>query len=289
MWRLLEPVHAVTYFAPESAEQYKAVGLKGFWMGYFAGRAAAMGAVGPGPVSALFFGFAPALVRRALPDAWDFASPSDVLAARLQGARLALRRVGAVTAAAPARSGPAEERMNEALGSLRQVTDALDLSGRPLAAGLADLEWPLDPEGGWWHAATLLREHRGDGHVALLTAAGLDGCQSHVSLVATGAVPRSTLQPNRGWTDDEWLAAEDALRERGWIDASGGLTDLGRTERQAIEAATDRLAAGPWEALGASRCTALAAVLGPMATAVVEAGAVPFPNPMGLPPADGPR
>jgi hypothetical protein len=134
-----------------------------------------------------------------------------------------------------------------------------------------------------WHACTLLREHRGDGHVASLTAAGLDGCEAHVTVTATGAVPRDTLQSNRKWSDEEWAAAEQRLQARGWLDAAGNLTDAGRAGRAEVEARTDTLAEEPWRVLGPERTERLLELLTPMARAINDAGGVPVPNPVGVP------
>lgn len=276
MWRLVDPLHAVTYFAPEAREAFRETGLKGFWMGYFAGRSAPMGAVGPGVVEATFFNFAPVLVRRAIPDAWRFSSPQAVLEARMSGVDLALRRVlGSL--AEPGAVAPAAEL-------LRRAAESAGFAGRAIAAANADLPWPSDPLLVLWQAATILREHRGDGHVAALTVAGLDGCHAHVSFVATGAISREVLQPSRGWTDDEWARAEVSLVERGWIDDKGQLTTSGRKARQEIEDTTDRLAAEPWECIGEKACERLAGLLRPLARSVAASGVLPALNPIGLPP-----
>jgi hypothetical protein len=235
MWRLFDPLHAVTYFAPESTEEFRACGLKGFWMGYFAGRAAPMGAVEPAVVTATFFNFAPKMASRALPDAWALASPATVLDARLSGVDRAFERVFGSE-----RPPPEFARAAAIAGAAAEATTVV---GRPLAAANAALPWPTDPRLALWHATTILREHRGDGHVAALVAAGLDGCQAHVSFVATGAISRSVLQPSRGWTDEEWEAAERALIERGWLDEAdtGVLTPTGAAARREIEEAHRRL------------------------------------------------
>ena len=209
MWRVLEPYHAVTYFTPEARQAFKDAGLRGFWMGYFAGRAAPMGPVGPGVVTATFFGFRHDMVAGALPDAWSFASVTDVLAARMKGVDQSLRRVLGDSVNAP--------EVAEAAALARTAAEAGDRAGRPIFAANTGLPWPAEPHLALWQAATLLREHRGDGHVAALTAAGLDGCESHVSLVAAGALSRDVLQPNRGWTDEDWDAAIARLRLRGWL------------------------------------------------------------------------
>jgi hypothetical protein len=134
-----------------------------------------------------------------------------------------------------------------------------------------------------WHATTLLREYRGDGHSAALLAGGIDGCEAHVTLVGTGAVPREAIQPHRGWSDEEWEAAEMRLRSRGWLDNAGMLTQTGRDVRQWVEARTDTLTARPWEALGADGCARLRALAFALSDAIVRAEGVPIPNPMGLP------
>jgi len=286
LWPAFETYHAHIYFVPEAAEAYRDLGLKGGWMGYFASRAAALGAASPGLVTAVFFNFHPAMVARALPDAWALASPDDVLAARLRSADVALRRLIPEHVGSPAEA--------EAAALAREAAEAPALAGRPLFGALRSLPWPDEPHLVLWHAATLLREHRGDGHVAALTAAGLDGCEAHVTVTATGAeclgggrynsrVPRETLQSNRKWSDEDWAAAEDRLRARGWLDADGALTDAGRAGRAEVEARTDSLAEEPWRALGPERTERLLALLTPMARAINDAGGVPVPNPVGVP------
>jgi len=275
MWRVLEPYHAVTYFTEECRQTFADVGLRGFWMGYFAGRAAPMGPVGPGVVTATFFGFRHSMVARALPDAWTFASVTDVLAARLRGVDLALRRLLG--------DGVHDARVAEAAGLARAAAESAGRAGRPIYAGNADLPWPAEPHLMLWQAATLLREHRGDGHVIALTAAGVDGCESHVSLVAAGALTRDVLQPNRGWTDGEWDAATARLQDRGWIDDDGNVTGAGRDARHEIERHTDELALGPWQALGDDKVERLADLATPIVQQVVDGGAFPVPNPIGVP------
>jgi hypothetical protein len=252
LWSLFEPVHAVTYFTPQAGAAFEAAGLRGFWRRYFAGRAAPLGAVGAGPVTAAFFGFAPAMVGRALPEIWGRISPAEALAARAAGARAALAEL------LPGEDDPA---VAEAAELLSAAARAVDLPGRVLAGANADLPWPEGPLARLWHAATILREHRGDGHVAALLTAGVDGCESLVWRSAIdGGRLREVTQPARGWTDEEWSAAEGRLRVRGWITVDGSATPAATTAYQQVEALTDRLAAGPWQALGepaTERCAGL--------------------------------
>ncbi|WP_432014054.1 SCO6745 family protein [Streptomyces cucumeris] len=270
LWALFEPIHAVTYFAPEALTAYEDAGLRGFWRGYFAGRAAPLGPVGPEPVVAAFFSFAPSMVARALPDAWAVAPPERVLEVRRAGAVAALRRLLAGQEAAVERA--AEALVPRAAG--------LDTAGRVLTSANAALDFPDKPVERLWHAATLLREHRGDGHVAALVAAGLDGCEA-LGLRAGADLPRAELQPYRGWTDQEWEAALTRLADRGLLKPDGTATGNGRELLRAVESATDRAAERPWRPLAAEDTTALTALLKPLAAACSTA--LRFPNPIGVP------
>jgi hypothetical protein len=276
MWRLYEPLHALTYFADECLEEYRSAGLKGFWMGYFAGRAAPMGAVTPAVVDATFFSFNPDRVSRAVPDAWSFASPDRVLEARLAGVDRVLRRIiGSVVD---------DDDLARAAALARAAVEGLTVAGRPLAAANLALAWPEQPHLALWQATTILREHRGDGHITALVTAGLDGRQALVTMAATGMVPKAMLQAARGWDDDAWEEAAGELVERGWINEDGTATAAGSADRQQLEDLTDLLAAEPWERLGEQHTESLRAVLTPIARAIAAAGPVPVPNPIGLPP-----
>jgi hypothetical protein len=274
MWQTLEPYHAMIYFSPEARQAFVDAGLRGFWMGYFASRAAAMGPVPAEVVTATFYNFHPTMVARAIPDAWRFSTPDRVLAARYQAADATLRRL--------LDDQVASVGLAEAAALAQTACEACAVAGRALFAGHASLPWPDEPHLVLWHATTLLREYRGDGHVVALLAAGLDGCEAHITQVATGRAPREAIQPHRAWSDEEWAAAEDHLRRRGWLDAAGALTDLGRTGRQTVEDRTDVLAMPPWEHLGAERSARLRELVWPLSDAIVGQGGVPMPNPLGL-------
>ncbi|MEU7814932.1 hypothetical protein [Pseudonocardia sp. NPDC049154] len=270
LWRVIEAVHAVVYFAPEPADRLGGLGLRGFWRRYFASRAAALGPVPAAVVTALFHGFAPGMVARAVPEVWEVAEPSAVVAARTAGAAAALGRVR-----------PADWDPGPALAMLGAALPP-SFGGRALAAAHAALPEPADDLARLWHAATVLREYRGDGHVAALVAAGVDGAAAHVLLAALG-----TLVPDqreyRGWSPAEWAGAGEALRARGWLDAGGAITPRGRDARAMIEHCTDDAAAPALAALDDAALEELLAALTPLAAAVVEAGAVPYPNAMGVP------
>jgi hypothetical protein len=262
LWTVLEPIHAAIYFAPEAHAAFRDAGLKGFWMGYFASRAAPMGPVGSEVVTATFYGFHQRMVAKAVPDAWTLATPEVVLAARYAAADAALARLLGDDA-----------DLGEVASLAAEVarTAGTDLGGRALFAAHAALAWPTSPRLELWHAATLVREHRGDGHVAALVAAGVDGCASHVLAAHAGVATRAVLQPNRGWTDQEWAAAAERVSGRE------------QALRDAVEARTDAAALLPLEAIGPDAVARLLDLATPLARRVIDGGGVPMPNPMGLP------
>jgi hypothetical protein len=274
MWQVLEPYHAMIYFAPEAREAFTGIGLKGYWMGYFASRAAPLGPVPAEVVVATFYNFHPRMVARAIPDAWRFADPARILSTRYAAADAALNRLLDDTATS--------DDLAEAAALARRAAEACPLIGRPLFAAYAALPWPDRPHLILWHAATLLREFRGDGHVHALLTGNIDGCEAHITLSGTGSVPREALQPHRGWSDDEWMAAEQRLRQRGWLDATGALTPAGRAGRDAVEVRTDELALPPWRAIGDADCARLYQLAWPLSNRIVTGGGVPMPNPTGV-------
>lgn len=274
-WTHFEPVHAIVYFAPEAAERYAAAGLRGGWMGYFASRSAPMGPVGPEVVTAVFHNFQPAMVRRAIPDAWSFSTPARVIAAQREAVDAALRRLWGDEVAGAAVAEAAELAI--------RATTRLQVDGRPLFAGHAGLEVPGEPHLALWHACTLLREHRFDGHVAALTTHEIRGDEALIIAVAAGkGVDAPTLRRFRGWTDEQWADAERRLRERGVIDGDGALTAAGHALRDALEETTDRLAIDPWSALDAGSRARLFSLLLDLARRLEGPGGLVYPNPIGV-------
>jgi hypothetical protein len=271
MWTLFEPIHALIYFTPEGRSAFEQAGLRGFWRGYFAGRAAPLGPVSAAVVTASFFGFAPGMVARAIPGVWELITPEEALRTRLAGATGALGRL------------LPEQDVARAADLLWRPAGELDCAGRVLAAANAALPAPDDGSTALarlWQAATLLREHRGDGHFAALVAAGIDGCESIVLRCGLD-LRREDLQPIRGWTDEEWDDARSRLADRGWVGADGALTAAGREAHAAVEDATDRAASRPWARLRPEASAELAEVLTPVAWAC--ASVLPYPSPIGVP------
>lgn len=267
--RSLDALHALSYFAPEVEAEVTALGVRRGMGAYFASRSAAMGRVGAGTVAATFFVFNPSQVAHFIPAAWQAASPEDVVAARYRGVSAAWERLlGRPTLVSP--------QVGAAADLAREAAAGCTVSGRPLYAAHADLAWPQEPHLVLFHALTLLREHRGDGHVAALVGAGLSGIEALVTHTATGkGFTRTAARTTRGWSEAEWAGAEAALADRGLMSGDGVLTDDGRGLRRAVEIATDQNAMAPWEVLGDSGTSRLADLGAPLVQSVREHGAFP--------------
>jgi hypothetical protein len=275
MWVRFETYHDVTYFTPESRAATDALGCKGGWMGYFGMRAAPLGAVPPEVVTATFYNFHPSRVARAIPDAWKIAAPEAFLACRLAGVDGALRRM----LGAEVLHG---DELAEAAAMLREVAARVPIAGRPLAAANAALPWPEEPHLAVWQAATLLRESRGDGHVAALLVAGLDPCETLILFGAEHGLSTEYLQVARGWSDEEWAAATDRLVRRGLLNAGGTLTEEGVALRAWVEERTDRAAAVPWQAVGPEVTARVARLLEPMSLRIARINEAMKVNPMAI-------
>jgi hypothetical protein len=267
-----EPVHAVTYFAPEARAALDGLGYRGFWMGYFAARSAPLGMVPREVVTAIFYNFAPERVAKALPAAWEIAGPEAALRARQESAVAALRRYGI------------EANENVALaGELAgKAARGAPLDGRPLFAANLALPWPDEPLAALWHAVTLLREQRGDAHVAVLAASGVSGRESNVLHAAAGRVERDYIARTRDYDEAAWRHHEQRLAERGLLNGDGTVTAAGRELKDHIESSTDALSLSALDALSDDEVETLFGALTPITRAVVAGGDIPAKTPMGL-------
>ncbi|MFE1548923.1 hypothetical protein [Streptomyces sp. NPDC058718] len=274
MWHLLEPLHALLYYAPEAFDEAAALGYDTAerWPSYFAWRSAPLGAPGPAGVASAFYSFSPAMVARYVPEAGE--GSDEVLAARLRAVDRTYRAVlGEDTVKSP--------ELAEAAALARRAAEAAGTAGRPLAAANAALPWPEAPHLVLWQAATILREHRGDGHLAALLVAGLDPVEALVSFAAIGAAPEPVFE-SRGWSAAEWAAARERLTACGILDADGAVTDEGRALRAGVELRTDELAAAPWAALGPEDTARLAELLGGPWLSAIGSGLLPAENTLGI-------
>ena len=263
-----DSLHALEYFAPEVEAAYVGAGLRPGRMPYFAGRGAAMGAVGPEVIAATFYNFNPEVIARTIPRAWTLATPEQVLEARLAGVDKAFTRLLG--------DHVKSDEVAEAAELAREATAGCRGEGRPLYAAHAGLAWPGEPHLVLWHAVTLLREHRGDGHIAALVLEGLGGLEALVTHSATGrGFVTAAAKLTRGWSDEQWSAAESALKDRGILDAEGALTDAGLALRDRLEVATETAARAPWDHLGPEKSARLEELCRGLSARVVDAGAFP--------------
>lgn len=279
LWQALEPVHSVTYFTPEPQAACQELGTRGFWMSYFAQRAAPLGAAPAEVVAALFYNFHPGLVARCVPHVWSLAGPQRFLEVRLAAADAALTRL-----LGPRVIGSAE--LAEAAGIARAAAQAAPTAGRALGAANAALDWPGEPHLVLWHAQTVLRELRGDGHVAALLTAGLDPVEALAVFTADHELGTDWMRTRRGWSEPEWAEGVDRLNARGLLDGDR-LTAAGRALRAEVEAHTDALADLPWAGVGEARVERLVELAAPLVAAIVAGGGFLERNPMGLRPLAG--
>ncbi|GAA3221218.1 hypothetical protein GCM10017691_06070 [Pseudonocardia petroleophila] len=266
LFELLEPICLVTYFADESGEELAALGHRTYWDGYFAARAAPLGRVPAAVVDAAFYSFADGEVARHIPSAWETVPPEVSFAAWRRGSAASVRRIlGDELADSPGLARAADLVTTAATGAPTQ--------GRVLYAGWRTLPVPTDPVTRLWHSATMLREHRGDGHVAALLGARIGGTEAHIlSAVEMGIHPPETFGRVHHLPEERLAAVMDGLRERGLVDADGRFTDAGRATKHRIEDLTDELAAAPYDALSADELAELVTELEPITARLVAAG-----------------
>lgn len=260
---VLEPISAMCFFSPEVLEENAKVGLDA-WASYFCSRAAPMGAVSGDVVAATFYNFSPEIVRPNI--RWDLASPEQVRASQLRGVARTLARVF---------EEGGYPSMGRALELLREAVAACPPAGRPIAAAYAAQPWPQEEPLAVWHGSMVLREYRGDGHVAVLVQHGVGPVEAIVLHAAYVGGKIDFLKVTRQWPDDALQAATAHLVERGFISPDGGLTDAGGKFRLMLEHDTDRIAQAPFDALGEDRCEELLALLQPIAIRLLEAKAAP--------------
>src|ERR1700760_2896188 len=266
MFELLEPICLVTFMADECNQEMAALGHRTYWDGYFAGRAAPLGRVPAEVVHAAFYSFADGEVARHIPSAWETIPPEASLAGRIRGSAASLRRIlGDEVAGSPG--------LARAADLTTKAATSAPTEGRVMYAGMRTLPVPSDPVARLWHSATMLREHRCDGHVAALVGARIGGTESHVlSALDMGIHPPESFGRIHHLPKKRLAEVMDGLRERGLVDAGGWFTDAGREVKERIEALTDELAVPPYEALSPAELDELIAELEPITATLVAAG-----------------
>jgi hypothetical protein len=260
MFGLVEPIGLIPYARDEPAEALLALGLRNYWDTYFAGRAAPLGRAPAEVVRAIFYNFAPGEAARHIPRVWDVVTPDAALAARQRGCVLALGRILGDLVDTPELARTAD--------LLTKAAISPPTVGRALYAGLRALPLPEEPVARLWHAANLLREHRGDGHVVALVANGIGGTEAHVLHALADGLPAEKFGRVSHLPEAQLTAVVDGMRARGLIGADGWLTADGRATKKRIEALTDDLAAVAYDILTPSELHQLIAGLEPLAAAL---------------------
>ena len=266
-WSHLEVVHALGIFGPDVIEAHGELGIDDLLAGYVAARVGPMGPVGPEVATAVFHGFSPQVMHRTLPSLWERVTPQRVVEATRQAAGALLQRL----------TEGLDDEVARAAELARQAAMFHPIEGRPLAAGRSSLDWPDGPALVLWEAATRIRESRGDGHVACLVAAGLDGIEAHLSVAGDTDTARGFLQRLRGWSEPEWEAAIGRMQDRGLLNEDAALTDEGRRLRRLLEERTDALAVPPWRQLGEDATQHLIEALQPVVRRILDAEILPLP------------
>jgi hypothetical protein len=265
LFELTEPISLVNFFSPEPNDSMAALGFSNYWDGYFAGRSAPLGRVPGEVVHAAFYNFADGEVARHIPKVWDTTTPEAAHAARQQGCVAALRRILGDLTGTPGLARAAE--------LLAVASVSAPLEGRVMYAGLRSLPMPSEPVTRLWHAANMLREHRGDGHIAALVSERIGGLEAHVlSALDIGIYPAESFGRIHHLPKGLLAGVMGGLRDRGLIDASGRFTDAGRAAKARVESLTDALAEAPYEGLKPVELEELIAVLEPVSARLQATG-----------------
>jgi hypothetical protein len=265
MSELTEPISLVNFMSPEPNDAMEALGFRGYWDGYFAGRSAPLGRVPAEVVHAAFYNFADGEVARHIPKVWDMTTPEEAHAARQRGCEAALRRILGDLVDSPDLARAAELLATASVGAPTE--------GRVMYGGLRALPLPDEPVALLWYAANMLREHRGDGHIAALVTERIGGAEAHVlSALDHGIYPAETFGRIHHLPKAHLAAVMDGLRDRGLLDADGRFTDAGRATKDRVESVTDALAEAPYEALRADELDELTALLDPISRRLQDTG-----------------
>lgn len=264
MFQLVEPIGVIPYSADEPNEAMFALGFTDYWDTYFAGRAAPLGLVPAEVVDAIFYNFAPGEVARHIPGVWRTTTPEAAIAARQAGCTRALRTTLGDLVVAGGFARTAE--------LLTRAATSAPVAGRPLYGALRSLPIPEDDDvTRLFHAASLLREHRGDGHVAALMVEGVGRLECHALFALAMDLPAERFGRIHHLPAAQIAAVLDGMRDRGLIGDDGWLTEDGRALNQRVESLTDDLAAAPYDALTPTELDELVAGLEPLASALLAA------------------
>lgn len=221
----LEPIATQGWWSRPAGDGLTALGVD-FFPGYVWGRAAAFGTPTAPVVVATFGVFEPSMITMAYEAGVASSSRDQILAARAAG--------GAASLDAIADQGECDAIADPLLDAI----DGLDGLARPLFSALRSLPVPSSPGGRLWRAAELVREHRGDGHLAALAVAGLDAVEANVLTERWLGFGLGEYSATRGFGAEALADGVRGLERRGWMQGEE-ITDSGRAARAAIEASTD--------------------------------------------------
>jgi hypothetical protein len=263
MFELVEPIGVIPYSADEPNEAMFALGFSDYWDTYFAGRAAPLGLVPAEVVDALFYNFAPGEVARHVPKVWRTTTPELAIAARQRGCVKALRRILADHV-----DSPGFARATELL--IKAATSA-PFEGRPMYAALRAIPISDDVVARLFQAASLLREHRGDGHIAALMIEGVGGLEAHALVALDMDMPPEKFGRIHHLPAAQLVDVVDGMRSRGLIGDDGWLSEQGRAVKERVESLTDDLAAKPYESLEPGEVDELMATLEPLVSLLIAA------------------
>ncbi|MEZ5412338.1 MAG: hypothetical protein R2761_30170 [Acidimicrobiales bacterium] len=224
----IEPIAMHPVWSRRTNEALAAHGLD-FFSGYAWGRAAALGEPASAVVVSSFAVFEPALIGGVY----------EVGRAACGRDQLLSTRFSATTASLAAVLDGAEGDVAGVALRLRDAALGLDQAGRPLYAGLAGIPLSDDPVEVLWRSAEMIREHRGDSHIAACVAAGLDAVAMSILTELWVGYPLGEYSGSRGWAPETLAASADQLRADGLLDGSELSAD-GLALRNRIEDATDR-------------------------------------------------
>jgi len=244
----LLPHHSIAYAGADVQTRLEQFGIDVAFARYLAQRTAPLGRVPAEVVAATFYGFGPAAIAAHLPAVWDVVAPEAVLAAVLDGVDDFLARHLDDEARAAA------ERLSVALAP---IAAAHPTAGRTLAAAWASVPATGRPLVDLWLATTLIRESRGDGHLAVLVAEGIGPIEAHLLTAGDDPERRPILVRWRALDEAEIAAAGERLRARGLLAPDGSRTDAAVALREHIEARTDATCSAPWAVAGPAVVTAV--------------------------------
>lgn len=246
-------------------------------MSYFASRSVSLGTPDANVIQATFYHFSPELIARAIPDAWRLANIEDILSTRLQIAQQLLTSAQAI---------PSYPGVKNQLSDLVQLAKSLPRYGRVLYSSLVNLDWTASPEIMAFGAATLLREHRGDTHNAILLSHSISGIQSNILQIADGRVSFNLLDSSRGWNEEQWRVGISQLIERDILTKDSTIekphfSKVGRQLKWEIESATD-VNSDPWGDLEPKALHQFSELLGSISESVKTFIGFPRENPTGV-------